>query len=833
MSLCERKPENRNSRYSGVIIMGLASALSTALTGLSAAETTIDVVGNNLANSNTIAFKASQGSFATQFLQTRSLGSAPTDNTGGTNPRQVGLGTMVADITPDFNQGTIEISSSPTDLAIQGDGFFVVEGTTGEELYTRNGNLKINSQNELITTTGNRLLGYGVDDTYTVQTTSLEPITIPLGSAAVAKATENVVLEGTLTPTGNLATTAEIIQTGILGDATWTAPDADAAGTVADQSAVPAGTTTWAASNDDGSLTSSGTYRYIVVFANGTLGTDYDTESTPSQTIGPIVMGAADDTIDLSNIPTDSTGSYSTRRIYRTNSTGAGDYYFVAEINDNVTDDYHDTTADAALGAALDDTTLSGNYSYYVTFADAPGGAGTGNESRLTKLLGPVNVVNGRIQIEDLPVDVSGQWSYTRIYRNLASDENTFYYVAEIADVSGGNYTDCATDASIEVNPAVDPDGPRITASTLLTNVLRRDGSDYLQVFDVGTLEFTGRKGGRALDTKEFTITGTTTVLELVNFIEAALGIQEQPGADPANPIPADASGAAPGGSVSADGELVFVANNGEGNAIEISLSGMQLNTAAGQETVSLPFTSTQTAVGESASTDVIVYDSLGIPLNVHITAVLESRTSMATTYRWFADSPNNDPLTGAGIAVGTGLIRFDGEGNYSSSNNTTVSIERRHVSSVSPLAFNLDFNQLSGLAADKSTLAVTNQDGSGPGVLTSFIVGEDGIIRGVFSNGITRDLGQIVLARFSNAAGLEQRGQNLYASGVNSGLPVVGNPGEQGIGQIIAGAVELSNTDVGANLIDLILASTMYRGNTRVITTSQQMLDELLAIRR
>jgi len=111
--------------------------------------------------------------------------------------------------------------------------------------------------------------------------------------------------------------------------------------------------------------------------------------------------------------------------------------------------------------------------------------------------------------------------------------------------------------------------------------------------------------------------------------------------------------------------------------------------------------------------------------------------------------------------------------------------------------------------------------------------VGEDGRISGVFSNGITRSLGQIRLARFGNPTGLEQKGQNMYATGVNSGLPVEGNPGEQGIGSIIAGAVELSNTDVGSNLIDLILASTMYRGNTRVITTSQQMLDELLSIHR
>jgi flagellar hook protein FlgE len=102
-----------------------------------------------------------------------------------------------------------------------------------------------------------------------------------------------------------------------------------------------------------------------------------------------------------------------------------------------------------------------------------------------------------------------------------------------------------------------------------------------------------------------------------------------------------------------------------------------------------------------------------------------------------------------------------------------------------------------------------------------------------VFSNGVTRDLGQIRLARFANNSGLEQKGENLYAAGVNSGLPIQGNPGQQGIGRIIAGALELSNTDIGANLIDLILASTQYRGNARVIESAQRLLDELLNLRR
>lgn len=275
--------------------------------------------------------------------------------------------------------------------------------------------------------------------------------------------------------------------------------------------------------------------------------------------------------------------------------------------------------------------------------------------------------------------------------------------------------------------------------------------------------------------------------------------------------------------------------NNGTDNAVDIPLSGMRL-IPTGQvaaQTVNLPFGTLQRAVGESAVTDFIVYDSLGIPLNVRLTAVLESRDSAQTTYRWFADSSDNDPATGVNIAVGTGLISFNGEGSFISATETTVSIDRSHVSSLSPLSFDLDFSQISGLAADRSTLAVSRQDGSGAGVLTSFIIGEDGRIRGVFSNGVTRDLGQIRLVRFANPAGLEQRGQNLFAAGVNSGLPIEGNPGEQGIGTIIAGATELSNTDIGGNLIDLILASTMYRSNTRVITTVQQMFDELLALRR
>ena len=202
--------------------------------------------------------------------------------------------------------------------------------------------------------------------------------------------------------------------------------------------------------------------------------------------------------------------------------------------------------------------------------------------------------------------------------------------------------------------------------------------------------------------------------------------------------------------------------------------------------------------------------------------------------YRWYADSPENqEGSDGTNVAVGTGLLRFDGNGSFIGATNSTIAVSRDEIPSVSPLQFEIDFNLVSGLATEEATLAATRQDGSEPGVLNSYVIGENGTISGVFSNGVTRDLGALQLARFANPAGLEARGLNVYAQGVNTGLPVQGSPGENGIGGVIGGALELSNTDIGQDLVELVLASTQYRGNSRVITATQELIDELLNLSR
>src|SRR5215211_5581106 len=200
--------------------MGLQSAMTTALTGLQAAETTIDVVGNNVANSNTAGFKESNVLFATQFLQTQSIGSGPSTSSGGTNPRQIGLGVSVAEIAPNFTQGAIQVSANPLDLAIQGDGFFILQGPNGgsQQYYTRNGQFKTNAINQLVSTSGNRVMGYGINDQFVIDTNTVEPLTIPLGGSAVAQETNNVQLIGNLLPDGELSTTPGIIDSAILND---------------------------------------------------------------------------------------------------------------------------------------------------------------------------------------------------------------------------------------------------------------------------------------------------------------------------------------------------------------------------------------------------------------------------------------------------------------------------------------------------------------------------------------------------------------------------------------------------------------------------------------
>ncbi len=185
--------------------MGITSSLITALSGLTAAQSQIDVVGNNIANVNTTGFKSSTLDFKTQFLENISLGSAPSGVLGGTNPVQIGLGTSAGAISKDFTSGSLQATGINTNLAIQGDGFFVLNQGQNQ-VYTRDGSFQLNNLKQLVSSTGQNVQGFGVDANFNIIPNTLGNISISPSTLVVAQATSNVTISGTLNSTGSIPT---------------------------------------------------------------------------------------------------------------------------------------------------------------------------------------------------------------------------------------------------------------------------------------------------------------------------------------------------------------------------------------------------------------------------------------------------------------------------------------------------------------------------------------------------------------------------------------------------------------------------------------------------
>jgi flagellar hook protein FlgE len=360
-----------------------------------------------------------------------------------------------------------------------------------------------------------------------------------------------------------------------------------------------------------------------------------------------------------------------------------------------------------------------------------------------------------------------------------------------------------------------------------------RNGDTYAQPFVTGTLSFTGTRGGSDLAAKPLTIDDETTVGDLRSFMLEAYGIDTSL---------ADGAGA----TLNSAGELVFTSNAGIANELGADSSAFTITPDSGPNVgqtsaITFDFDQTVAAEGQGTSTGFVVFDALGDPVNVRITTVREESPvgTSGTVYRWFATSPDNEPGgTSVDTFLASGQLVFDLQGNLTDPSDGLAAVSISNADGL-PLAFDLNFNSVSGLSVTNSqgepvsSMTLSRQDGFPTGTLTSFTITESGLIRGVFSNGAERPLGQLLMATFPNSTGLQQVGSNMYQKGINSGEPNVNIPGAEGIGTLTAGAVELSNTDIGQNLIDLILASTQYRGGARVITTTQQLFDELLNIRR
>lgn len=243
-------------------------------------------------------------------------------------------------------------------------------------------------------------------------------------------------------------------------------------------------------------------------------------------------------------------------------------------------------------------------------------------------------------------------------------------------------------------------------------------------------------------------------------------------------------------------------------------------------------------------SSSIAVYNSLGtaIPLRIDYTKVPD--TSGNVDWQVNVYDPDNNQIAGP---LTVQFSQSNGELTNPSSRSLNLSateLANIQVGGTSPAGswatggISLDFggstdaDRLTG-AAKTNSVSALSQDGAPLGTLVSFGVSQEGLISGVFSNGKNEQLGQIALAAFTNPTGLEKLGGSLYRATVNSGTPLVGTAGSGGRGTISGGTVEMSNVDLAAEFTNLIVAQRGFQANSRVITASDEILQDLVNMKR
>ncbi|QNB45765.1 flagellar hook-basal body complex protein [Thermanaerosceptrum fracticalcis] len=220
-----------------------------------------------------------------------------------------------------------------------------------------------------------------------------------------------------------------------------------------------------------------------------------------------------------------------------------------------------------------------------------------------------------------------------------------------------------------------------------------------------------------------------------------------------------------------------------------------------------------------SFSSTITVYDSQG---NTHtLTAIF---TPSGTDNEWNVDVEIDGIIAGP-----TSTISFNTDGTFNSGTfNATLPL----LPGANDLNISLDFSKMTQFAGDFTALAF-NQNGYTYGDLQSVSVDTTGTITGSYSNGQSRKLAQVAIATFTNPSGLIKAGNNLFQFSNNSGEPDKGIPGISGRGIIKPETLEMSNVDLSQEFVDMIITQRGFQANSRVITTSDQVLEELVNLRR
>lgn len=849
-------------------------SLWSGVSGLQAHQVAMDVEGNNISNVNTKGFKYSRADFGTMFSQTVKIATAPTDGRGGSNPLQIGLGVSVSSTTRIHSQGSVQTTNKNTDVAINGDGFFMVSDDGGLTRYlTRDGDFKLDAYGNFVNNAGFVVQGWNInwDDQTIDSSRTPQNIFIDPGMHIPAAKSTEVAIKANLNSGLNIGTSSRNLYAldSVHGwnNKTQRAEDENDTGTTQFYTTSKNAVEVTEKGVDAGSLfNANGQGLNLregqgiwVSYADAKFTTDranganvFDPNLTVAQQNNVIFWGNKDISVTLDinlngvriqndNIrsldeaiayintftaPTDTRDGTGVKAVKKADGSGIE---FVNDNADGTTDNMKniDLTVNVGNSAGERNTII---YNANTGVFSPQGG-------NLTTAQNDTDWIAGAAQVGQ-PQNVKVVTAHKYIY---SSNPVT---IPPMINPDGGpafqpNNGNRPTDpASANYWDAIQGSLKNTTERTFRTTedlreLLQRDaryGVDYngSGIIDNATPTFDANDINQAVK---------VVVTENGNFAIS--------NANETSTIPANA-GAGANAATTDPKNMSFnitAYSNKQGTVSTNDAFTKIFKAFDGPLVIGNQIKESEQLKLSAFSAGLEIYDSLGSKHTLEVQFVKQSTTQDGGN-EWQmiirVPEPAEINTTGEGptnIIVGT--ARFNNDGSLANYTPKTINFSPNNGAAPNQqikLSFGTSGSN-DGLVSSNSASTLTGQatDGYTSGNLKpdAIRVDDKGNILGEFTNGKTFAVAKIAMASVANNSGLEEIGGNLFKVTANSGNIVVGEAGTGGRGEMKTSALEMSNVDLSRSLTELIIIQRGYQANSKTISTSDQMLQTLIQLKQ
>lgn len=849
-------------------------SLWSGVSGLQAHQVAMDVEGNNISNVNTTGFKYSRADFGTMFSQTVKIATAPTDGRGGSNPLQIGLGVSVSSTTRIHFQGPVQTTDKNTDVAINGDGFFMVSDDGGLTNYlTRSGDFKLDAYGNFVNNAGFVVQGWNInwDDQTIDSSRSPQNIFIDPGMHIPAAKSTEVAIKANLNSGLNIGTSSRNLYAldSVHGwnNKTQRPEDENDTGTTQFYTTSKNAVEVTEKGVDAGSLfNANGTGLNLregqgiwVSYADAKFTTDranganvFDPNLTVAQQNNVIFWGNKDISVTLDinlngvriqndNIrsldeaiayintftaPTDTRDGTGVKAVKKADGSGIE---FVNDNADGTTDNMKNIDLTVNVGNSAGERNTI-NY-------DANTGVFSPQGGNLTTAQNDTDWIAGAAQVGQ-PQNVKVVTAHKYIY---SSNPVT---IPPMINPDGGpafqpNNGNRPTDpASANYWDAIQGSLKNTTERTFRTTedlreLLQRDaryGVDYngSGIIDNATPTFDANDINQAVK---------VVVTENGNFAIS--------NANETSTIPANAGAGANAATTNPKNMSFNITaySNKQGTVSTNDAFTKIFKAFDGPLVIGNQIKESEQLKLSAFSAGLEIYDSLGSKHTLEVQFVKQSTTQDGGN-EWQmiirVPEPAEINTTGEGptnIIVGT--ARFNNDGSLASYTPRTINFSPNNGAAPNQqikLSFGTSGSN-DGLVSSNSASTLTGQatDGYTSGNLKpdAIRVDDKGNILGEFTNGKTFAVAKIAMASVANNSGLEEIGGNLFKVTANSGNIVVGEAGTGGRGEMKTSALEMSNVDLSRSLTELIIIQRGYQANSKTISTSDQMLQTLIQLKQ